>query len=187
MSKFIEKNIANFITLLRIPLAFGMIFFPVFSIEYYIFFSLAGITDAIDGPIARKMGTSGRLGAQIDSVADITFFVIALAKMIPYALENLNSVSKAMFVIVIALRVFCYIAEVVKFKRMVSLHTYLNKATSVSMFIGIYFIPFIGISIPCIIGCSFAMLAVAEEITIIFTTKEPENDTHTICHARKNR
>lgn len=185
MREFLRKNIANMITLTRIPLALGMIFYPVFSFNYYLFFTLAGLTDAIDGPVARKLGTSGRLGAQIDSIADITFFCIALAKMIPYALENLNTVASAMFIAVIAIRVFCYTLELIKCRRLVSLHTYMNKATGVSMFIGIYLIPFLGISTPCIIGCSFALIAVIEEIVIILLTKDPENDTHTIFHAQK--
>ncbi len=185
MKNFLRNNIANFVTFLRIPLALGMLFYPVFSFNYYVFFTLAGFTDAIDGPIARKLGTNGRKGAQIDSVADLTFFIIALAKMIPFAIKNLNNAAAALLIIVLALRLFCYISELVKFLRQLALHTNLYKATSVSMFIVIYLIPFIGISIPCIIGCTFALLAVIEEIIIIFTTKDPNSDTHTIFHARK--
>lgn len=183
MKNFLKKNIANIITFSRIPLSLGMLFFPVFSLEYYVFFSLAGVTDAIDGPIARKMKTNGKLGAQIDSVADLTFFIIALSKMVPYAIENINLPATIMLFIVLALRLFCYTMELIKFKRLVSLHTYLNKATAVSMFIVIYLIPFIGISIPCIIGCTFATLGVIEEIVIVFISKDPRTDTHTIFHA----
>ena len=183
MNNFIRKNIANLITFLRIPLALGMLFFPVFSPKYYLFFTLAGFTDAIDGPLARKMGTNGKLGAQIDSIADLTFYLIALAKMVPYAIRNLNRAASIMLIVVLALRLFCYTTEIIKFKRLVSLHTYMNKATSVSMFTVIYLIPFIGISIPCIIGCSFALLAVAEEIAIVFISTDPKTDTHTILHA----
>jgi len=186
MNGFLRKNIANIITLTRIPLSLGMLFFPVFSFKYYVFFTLAGLTDAIDGPIARKLGTSGRLGAQIDSVADITFFFVALSKMVTYAIKHLSKLAATMLIVVITLRIFCYMFELVKFQRLVALHTYLNKSTGVSMFISIYLIPFIGISIPCIIGCTFALLAVIEEITIVFTTKDPAHDTHTIYHARKN-
>lgn len=183
MVRFIRKNIANFITFMRIPLALGMLFFPVFSVKYYLFFTLAGFTDAIDGPIARKLGTNGRLGAQIDSVADITFYLIALAKMVPYAIENLNLAASIMLVTVLFLRLICYTTEIIKFRRLVSLHTYLNKATAVSMFIVIYLIPLIGISIPCMIGCTFALIAVIEEIAIVSISADPKTDTHTILHA----
>lgn len=183
MRDFLKKNLANFVTFLRIPLALGMLFHPVFSLEYYIFFTLAGFTDAIDGPIARKTGSVGKRGAQIDSVADLTFYIIAMAKMVPYAIENLNLAATIMLFTVIALRLFCYTTEVIKFKRLVSLHTYMNKATAVTMFIVIYLIPFIGISIPCIIGCSVALVAAIEEIAIIFISKDPKTDTHTILHA----
>ena len=183
MNSFLKRNLANIVTLSRIPLALGMLFYPVFSFKYYIFFTLAGLTDAIDGPIARKMGTAGKLGAQIDSVADLTFFIIALSKMVPFAIENLNLAASIILILVLILRLFCYTTEAIKFKRLVSLHTWLNKATTVSMFIVIYLIPFIGISIPCIIGCVFALLAVIEEIAIVFTISDPKTDTHTILHA----
>lgn len=83
-------NIPNFLTLLRIILV------PVFVIfliqgEYYkalITFSIAGLTDALDGTLARLLKCQTKLGAYLDPIADklllVTSFVsLAVFGIIP--------------------------------------------------------------------------------------------------------
>lgn len=50
-----KKHIANIITSCRILCSIIMMFFPVFSIMFYIMYLLCGLTDMIDGTIARKI------------------------------------------------------------------------------------------------------------------------------------
>ena len=44
---------------------------------------VAGISDMIDGTIARKLGTSSKFGEKLDTVADFVFAVIALFNLLP--------------------------------------------------------------------------------------------------------
>lgn len=80
-------NIPNQLTLLRILLI------PVFVLVFYlpydwnnlvacIIFSLAGITDALDGYLARKLNQTSSLGAFLDPVADKLMVAIALVLLV---------------------------------------------------------------------------------------------------------
>jgi CDP-diacylglycerol---glycerol-3-phosphate 3-phosphatidyltransferase len=80
-------NLPNQLTLLRILLI------PVFVLVFYLPFSwnniaacgifiLAGITDALDGYLARKLNQTSPLGAFLDPVADKLIVVIALVLIV---------------------------------------------------------------------------------------------------------
>ena len=56
-----------------------LLLFPVLSIGFYIVYSICGISDMIDGTIARKSNAASDFGAKFDTVADFIFFVIALS------------------------------------------------------------------------------------------------------------
>jgi len=80
-------NIANQLTLIRI------VFIPLLVVVYYspfewrfllsaALFGLAGITDALDGYIARKYQMTTPFGAFLDPVADKLMVAVALALLI---------------------------------------------------------------------------------------------------------
>ena len=75
--------IANAITCCRILISMLMFLFSVFSPEFYVCYLLAGISDMIDGTIARKLGTSSKFGEKLDTVADFVFAAAALFKLLP--------------------------------------------------------------------------------------------------------
>ena len=66
------KHIANVLTVTRIILATVLlIFFREISVLFLIIFTIAQFTDIIDGTIARKTGSCSKLGALLDSIADL--------------------------------------------------------------------------------------------------------------------
>lgn len=60
-----------------------MIFLPVFSPSFYIYYIAAGFSDMIDRTIARKTGTESIFGAKLDSIADLIFVIVASLKILP--------------------------------------------------------------------------------------------------------
>ena len=52
-----RKYIANIVTSCRIIFSILMLFFPVFSPWFYVMYLLCGLTDMVDGTIARKTNT----------------------------------------------------------------------------------------------------------------------------------
>ena len=74
---------ANIITGCRVLGSILLLFFPAFSSWFYILYLFCGFTDMIDGSIARKTNSSSKFGARLDSVADFTFVVVCLVKLLP--------------------------------------------------------------------------------------------------------
>ena len=67
--------IADIISALRIVFGLCMLCFKPFSALFYVFYSLGGITDMLDGFVARKLKIESDFGEKLDSVADIVFFI----------------------------------------------------------------------------------------------------------------
>ena len=86
MVEYIEKmikHIANIITSCRILGSVLLLFFPAFSVEFYIIYIICGFSDMIDGTIARKTNCANEMGAKIDTAADLTFITLSLIKILP--------------------------------------------------------------------------------------------------------
>ena len=84
---------ANYITMLRMLLILPVIYFvtPEASLNNWLaltLFVIAGITDHLDGYVARKNGSTSSLGALLDLVADKLLIIIVLFYLISY-LSNL--------------------------------------------------------------------------------------------------
>ena len=80
---------ANYLTLLRIFLIFPVLILasPEPDLNNWIallLFIIAGITDQLDGYVARKTGSTSSLGALLDLVADKLLIIITLVYFISY-------------------------------------------------------------------------------------------------------
>ena len=80
---------ANFLTISRIFLIFPVLILasPEYDINNWIallLFATAGITDHLDGYVARKTGSMSSLGALLDLVADKLLIIVTLLYFISY-------------------------------------------------------------------------------------------------------
>ena len=94
---------ANLITISRIILIFPILFLVSEEKNFsnwlaLILFVLAGITDNLDGYIARKTGTVSPLGALLDLMADKLLVVIIISYMVSFT-TNMYLVIPAMIII----------------------------------------------------------------------------------------
>lgn len=65
------KNVPNILTCSRIILALILfLFFHEMSAGFIVIFSIAMLTDLVDGQLARKLGACSKTGAMLDSIAD---------------------------------------------------------------------------------------------------------------------
>lgn len=74
---------ANVLTSMRIALSGVLLLLEPLGTAFCCVYVLAGLTDMLDGPIARKTGTDSRVGAVLDSAADLIFMAAACAKLLP--------------------------------------------------------------------------------------------------------
>ena len=86
MSKELNKHhisIADIITILRIVGALILFSVKTLSISFLVVYFIAGLTDVIDGYIARKTRTTSDLGAKLDSIADVIFYLVLIILLFP--------------------------------------------------------------------------------------------------------
>ena len=124
---------ANFITVIRIVCSIILLFCPVFSPAFYVLYIIAGVSDMIDGIVARKTGTVSELGSKLDSAADFVFVVVCLIKLIPAIHIPIWLI---IWMIVIAvIKVINLIRGYVARKEIVACHTVMNKVTGLLLFV----------------------------------------------------
>ena len=124
---------ANFISVIRIVCSIILLFCPVFSPAFYVLYITAGVSDMIDGTVARKTGTVSELGSKLDSAADFVFVVVCLIKLIPAIHIPIWLI---IWMIVIAvIKVINLIIGYVARKEIVACHTVMNKVTGLLLFV----------------------------------------------------
>jgi len=156
--------IANFITGLRIILSITLIFFKLDNTFFIILYSICGITDILDGYIARKTKTESRFGAKIDSIADLFFGIVIIKILYPIIVSN-----ELCLIWIIAIGIMKLISLFVifnKYKTFAIIHTYLNKVTGLLIFLSPYFMVFLNKVIILYLVCFIATITAIEELCI---------------------
>lgn len=170
----IKKNAANIITITRIISTFIMIFTPVFSKGFFVAYTYAGISDVADGYVARRFKLASSLGAKLDSVADLFFYISMMVKILPYLIQYLPSYVMITIYTVFILRIMLYAYVWFTRHRFLSNHTYFNKATGFLLF----FVPYLlrARFFPLYAGaiCTVAIIAGGYEIELL--VKEGRKD-----------
>ncbi len=77
------KRIANILTSCRILGSVLLLFFPAFSLGFYIIYFFCGFSDMLDGTIARKTNTVSSFGSKLDTIADFVFIAVCAVKILP--------------------------------------------------------------------------------------------------------
>ncbi|MBQ8696131.1 MAG: CDP-alcohol phosphatidyltransferase family protein [Clostridia bacterium] len=126
--------IPNIITSTRIFGTVCMMFTEPFSRAFFIVYTLTGLSDVLDGTIARLTKTTSAFGAKLDSVADLLFYITMFFMIVGRLFGMLPPLLWCLFFLVVGLRIFAYLAFAKKFKSFASSHTILNKVTGAAVF-----------------------------------------------------
>ena len=78
-----KKYIANIITGSRVALGIAFLFIRLSSAWFYVLYLFCGLTDMIDGTIARKTNAVSHFGSKLDAVADFVFMAVCGVKILP--------------------------------------------------------------------------------------------------------
>ncbi len=124
---------ANIITGIRILCSIALLFFPAFSPAFYTLYTVAGISDMIDGTVARKTGTVSAFGSKLDTVADFVLVAVCLIKLVPVL--DIPSWLSIWIAIVALIKIINIISGYVMYKELVAAHTVMNKITGILLFI----------------------------------------------------
>ncbi|MBE5922300.1 MAG: CDP-alcohol phosphatidyltransferase family protein [Lachnospiraceae bacterium] len=174
------KQLPNVVTAFRIVGTIWMAFTKPLSKWFYVAYTLCGISDILDGMLARKFKATSEFGAKLDSIADLLFYTVMAVKILPILMKVLPVATWYMLAAVIVLRIMSYTLAAIKYKRFASLHTYMNKVTGLATFAIPYFIIFPFFAIYSYIGCSIAGVATIEELLMHIRAKEYQPGVKTI-------
>ena len=75
--------IANCITVSRILFSLSLFLLSPSSVPFAVLYLLCGVSDVLDGFVARKLHTESENGAKLDSAADLLFTVVYAVKILP--------------------------------------------------------------------------------------------------------
>lgn len=125
---------ANVLTSMRIGLSSILLLLEPLGMAFYCVYALAGLTDMLDGPIARKSGTESRVGAVLDSAADLVFAAVACVKLLPVYWAQIPAWLLISAAFVFYLKVKNAIACFAMHKKLITMHTVLNRAAGLLLF-----------------------------------------------------
>ena len=168
--KFMNKYIANIITGSRIAFSLPLILIPLSSAWFYILYIFCGLTDMVDGTIARKMGAVSKFGARLDTVADFVFMLVCSIKILPliYILVWLW-----VWIIIIAMiKISNIVLVFIHKKKLMSIHSVLNKTTGFALFLLPLSMTFIETTYIVAAVCVLATIAVMQEVYFIAKGQE---------------
>ena len=178
------RYIPNALSLTRLFLCIPLALLLPFSVFYIVLFIIAGVTDLLDGKLARRIknGTS-ELGATLDSIGDVCLVGVIIFAIMP-KMETWGWLWIA-YVSVLALKVIVSTGiGYIKFKEIISLHTISLKVLFTGFFIYPLLYYFVGaglvVNVFSIVLITFALIVVIEEILIISMLKKPARNIKSI-------
>ena len=161
---------ANLITSCRILFSLLLLFFPALSPGFYGLYLAAGLSDMLDGFVARRTNSASPLGAKLDSMADIVFLAVCLIKLLPVlALPVWLWVCVGLIAL---LRLVNVVSGFVWRKKLVLLHTRANKLTGALLFLLPLSLGFLNIAYTAVPLCALASFAAIQEGHFIRTGRE---------------
>ncbi len=157
-----------------------MFFTKSLSSLFFVIYTLCGLSDAVDGHVARKTGTTSEFGTKLDSIADLLFYFAMFFKVLPELTDQLTPLLWSIAIGVVTVRIFTYMMVAVKHKRFASLHTYANKITGLVIFSVPYFLVYkLGVAI-CSVLAFVSAYAAIEELIIHLRSSSYNEDTKTL-------
>ena len=178
MSKFI--NAPNIITFVRILGTIALAFISPFNSAFYAVWTVCGVSDVLDGTVARMLKKESSFGAKLDSTADIMFYLLMLYRVLPTLIALLPPWIWIIVAVIAAARLGAYLTAFIRFKRFASLHSYLNKFSGFLLFLVPYFIFQDWFWIYCLALCIIGLASSVEELLIHLLSREYEEGRKTI-------
>jgi CDP-diacylglycerol--glycerol-3-phosphate 3-phosphatidyltransferase len=179
-----NRNVPNLISILRI---LSCALFFIIGNNTTLFFLVAtiiGLSDILDGSLARKYKVQSKLGAQLDSIADSVFFISIFIYFCVYKTDLLIQY-KYVLIIGVCCKILPLIISLAKNRKIISIHTIMNKISGFIVIIGIILIVLFDANQIINIISLVISLAGIEESLIILINKDIELNTKSFFCTKK--
>lgn len=167
------KYVPNMLSILRIILSVLLI--PLYPVDFFfiIVYLTIGLTDVLDGLIARKFGYVSDLGAKLDSIADFIFYSVYVFLFLRLFSSVLDTALQMVLILIISVRLSNMILTKLKYKKIVFVHTVANKITGLLVFLAPMILLYVNYHSLIRIIFAIALVAAIEELLISIKYSKP--------------
>lgn len=162
---------ANIVTGVRLLLSVLMLFLPVPSPGFWAVYAAAGLSDMLDGPIARRTRTASDFGARLDTLADMAFAAACMIRLLPVL--TIPAWLWLWIGAIALIKGINLLSGLILHRRLVTKHTLLNRATGLALFLLPLTLPFADLRYTGSLVSALATLAAVQEGHLIRTEKRP--------------
>lgn len=127
------KRLPNVISVLRVAGSIGLLFCDVAGWMFWALYALCGISDMVDGWLARRLHAESNTGAILDSVSDILFVACCAIRLSPVLV-----IPTWLWIwagIIAIIKIVNQISALIVYKRFCFPHTLANKQTGLLLFL----------------------------------------------------
>lgn len=174
-------NLPNLLSMSRgllMPVLFYMVFHldtPFMTNLFVVLYILVGLTDALDGYIARKYDICSTLGSQLDSYADILYYLGSAVFVYVLAKEALIA-NIYIFIFTLSMFALEIIVAMIKFKKPLFLHTLLSKFSALWVFATVILSVYMDIRVILAITILLYGTSFLENVIVFFIRGEVKED-----------
>lgn len=127
------KHIPNIITAFRFLGATSLLFCNPAGVAFWVIYGLCGISDMLDGYLARKLNAESNTGAMLDSVADICFVACCAIRLIPVV--QIPTWLWIWAASIVTVKLINQVSALILYRRLIFPHTMANKLTGLLLFL----------------------------------------------------
>lgn len=127
------KRLPNVISVLRVAGSIGLLFCDVAGWMFWALYALCGISDMVDGWLARRLHAESNTGAILDSVSDFLFVACCAIRLSPVLV-----IPTWLWIwagIIAIIKIVNQISALIVYKRFCFPHTLANKLTGLLLFL----------------------------------------------------
>jgi CDP-diacylglycerol--glycerol-3-phosphate 3-phosphatidyltransferase len=179
-----KKRLPNFLTLLRILGASALLFLPPLKPAFFAVYAFCGLSDILDGILARRWNASTPAGALLDSIADFILVAVLLYVFIPY--YSWPGWILVWIASIALVRISALIVCRIRFRKFAFLHTVSNKVTGLALFCFPFFLWLFELNVSVFLLCGIASFSALEELVIQISSKHLNRDIPSIFHMAKS-
>jgi len=128
-------KIPNLISVLRTAGSAVLLFCDVTGWPFWLLYTLCGISDMVDGWLARKLHAETKAGAILDSVSDIVFVACCAIRLLPVL--EIPVWLWIWAVVIVFIKIVNQVSALVVCKRFFFPHTMANKLTGLLLFLAV--------------------------------------------------
>lgn len=167
---------ANACTALRIPASVALIFLRPMSAAFYVLYTLCGVTDVLDGWLARRTGTACAFGAKLDTAADLLFYSVMMLRLLPEMIALLPVWIWYLVAFAVVLRLAGYAVVALRFHCFAAAHTWGSKLCGGTIFLIPYLLRTPAGTVYCVSTAVVAVLSATETLALHVLSTESRTD-----------